>query len=246
MASLPRRPLIWAHRGASAVAPENTLAAFAAARDAGADGIELDVTRCATGEVVVLHDATVDRTTDGHGRARDLTLDALRGLDAGHWFGPAFAGQQVPLLDEVLELVGQRLLVNIEIKPEGSGGGLEQRVAAMVRAHGLATSVLISSFSPGALGRMGRADAALPRAVLYAKAWPPALIAGASAGILRARALHPHYRLVDCRLVAQAHRRGLTVNAWTADEPETWRRLKDLGVDGIITNRPAELLALID
>ena len=239
------RPLIIAHRGASASAPENTLAAFRLALEQGADGIELDVTRCASGEVVVMHDATVDRTTDGTGAVLALPLDALRALDAGSWFGAAWSGERVPLLEEVLEEVGGRLRVNIEIKREGSGGGLEERVAELVRCHGLQDSVIISSFSPRALRRMRRAAPELPRALLTAWPAPPELILAWAGPLLAPQALHPPHRLVHAASVATAHRLGLRVNAWTVNERADMARMIALGVDGIITDRPAELAHLL-
>jgi glycerophosphoryl diester phosphodiesterase len=239
------RPLIVAHRGASASAPENTLAAFTLAIDQGADGIELDVTRCATGEVVVMHDATVDRTTDGIGAVTALPLEALRTLDAGAWFGPSWAGERVPLLDEVLELVGDRLRINIEIKREGSGDGLEEQVAAQVRRHGLQGHVLISSFSPRALRRIRRIAPELPRALLTALPAPPDLILAWAGPLLEPRALHPPHRLVGADTVQRAHSRGLRVNVWTVNDRADMARMIGLEVDGIITDRPAELAQLL-
>jgi len=109
------QPLVIAHRGARDVAPENTLAAFRAAIDLDADGIELDVVRCATSEIVVLHDDSVDRTTDGSGLVQEIPLSALRELDAGAWFSDAFVDERIPLLQEVLDLIAPRFRINIEI-----------------------------------------------------------------------------------------------------------------------------------
>src|SRR5512143_1091036 len=110
------QPLVIAHRGSAAYAPENTLAAFQLAAEQGADAIELDVDLTRDGHMVIMHDATIDRTTDGHGRVGDLTLEELRRVDAGAWKDAAFQGERVPLLEEVFEAVGQRLLINVEIK----------------------------------------------------------------------------------------------------------------------------------
>src|SRR5512135_2857797 len=122
------QPLVIAHRGSSAYAPENTLAAFRLAAEQEADAIELDVDLTRDGHVIVMHDATVDRTTDGHGRVADLTLDEIRRIDAGAWKGAAFNGERVPLLEEVFEAVGQRMLINVEIKGMSlRGNGLEEK-----------------------------------------------------------------------------------------------------------------------
>ncbi|HBY09528.1 MAG TPA: glycerophosphodiester phosphodiesterase, partial [Chloroflexi bacterium] len=112
--NLPR-PAIFAHRGASAYAPENTLAAFKLAVDQGADAIELDAKLCADGQIIVIHDQTVERTSNGAGKVADLPLSALQELDAGSWFGLEFKGEPIPTLDEVFEAVGQKIFINIEL-----------------------------------------------------------------------------------------------------------------------------------
>lgn len=241
------RPLNIAHRGARDIAPENTLAAFQAALDAGADGIELDVTRCATGEIVVLHDDTVDRTTDGAGPVRMLPYAAVRELDAGSWFDARFADERIPALTEVLEAVGGRLRINIEIKGRSwRDDGIEVEIAAMARARGLAQTVIISSFNPWALARMKRVAPELACALLYAS---PSLRldAGPLAAryLLKAEALHPHLKLVTPSYMARAQRYGLRVNAWTVNEEAEMQRLIALGVDGIITDHPARLRQLL-
>ncbi|MFH1086452.1 MAG: glycerophosphodiester phosphodiesterase family protein [Chloroflexota bacterium] len=240
------RPLVIAHRGARDVAPENTLAAFHAALAAGADGIEFDVTRCASGEIVVIHDDTVARTTDGQGAVVALPLGALRALDAGAWFGPAFRGERIPLLGEVLDAVGGRLRLNIEIKGMRlRDDGLEAEIAAMVRRRGLGASTLISSFNPAALWRMRRAAPELARALLYARGQPLPLARAWVHGLVGATALHPHYALVDAAYLRRARRAGLRVNVWTVNDDADLTRLSDLGVDGLITDHPARALALM-
>lgn len=237
------RPLNIAHRGARDVAPENTLAAFQAALEAGADGIELDVTRCATGEIVVLHDDTVDRTTDGTGPVSALAFGALRELDAGAWFSARYAGERIPTLAEVLDAVGGRLRINIEIKGRAwRGDGIEAEIAEMVRARGLASSVIISSFNPWALARMKRAAPSLACALLYASLTAHLDLGPSLAHhLLRVEAVHPHLRLVTPFYIARAQRHGLRVNVWTVNEEAEMRRLTALGVDGIITDHPALL-----
>ncbi|MHB1295877.1 MAG: glycerophosphodiester phosphodiesterase [Anaerolineae bacterium] len=240
------RPLVIAHRGARDVAPENTLAAFHAAITADADGIELDVTRCASGEIVVIHDDTVDRTTNGSGRVDQLAFGTLRELDAGAWFGERFAGERIPTLEEALGLAGRRLLVNVEIKGTSlRGDGLEREVAAMVRAHGMAERVIISSFNPAALWRMRRAAPELTCGLLFSRDLPFFLSHAWARPLVAARALHPEYDMVDAAYVQQAHRRGLRINVWTVNEKADLARMLRLGVDGIITDHPAALRALL-
>lgn len=246
---MSQQPLVFAHRGARDVAPENTLAAFQAALEADADGVELDVTCCATGEIVVMHDDTVDRTTNGTGRVADLPFSALRALDAGAWFGPAFAGQRIPTLEEALELCAGRLRVNIEIKRHArrtSGGeGIEARIAEMVRTRGLQAQVIISSFDPLILMRMGRAAPELPLGLLYTDKAPPPLVRHASLALLKLDALHPQYNVVDEAYVRRARRRGWRINVWTVNEAQAMQAMIALGVDGIITDHPARLRALL-
>ena len=158
------RPLVIAHRGASGTAPENTLAAFRRAVACGADMVELDVQLTRDGEVVVVHDFTLDRTTDGTGAVGASSLAEIRRLDAGAWFAPAFLGEAVPTLGEVLGAIG--LPVNVELKPVGDQG-LEAETLAVVRAAGALGRVVFSSFDPGALERL---RALTPEAFALARA----------------------------------------------------------------------------
>jgi glycerophosphoryl diester phosphodiesterase len=228
-------PLIIAHRGASEDAPENTLAAFALAAEQGADGVELDVRLSGDGWPVVCHDADVSRTTDGRGRVADLTVDALRALNAG-------AGQQIPTLDEVFEAFGPRLRYNVELKDAGLGdNGLEAAVADRIEAHHLGSQTLVSAFNPLAVRRARRhLSRATPLGFLHQTTLGRygALLAGATA-------VHPHHSLVDAAYMRWAAARGYRVHVWTVDDPAEARRLLHLGVHAVITNRPATLRAAL-
>ncbi len=233
------RPLILAHRGASAYAPENTLAAFRLAAEMGADGVELDVRLSADGVPVVIHDATVGRTTDGYGTVSQLTLTELQALDAGSWFSPDFAGQRLPTLQEVLEVLGDRLLFNVELKGSSwRDRGLEAAVLAVIEAQGMLDRVLISSFDPFALRRMKRLAPRLPVALLYAPDLPLYLRRAWLAPLLPHEVRNPEHTMVTPKAMAWFRRHRYRVVTWTVDEPEEMRRLARLGVDGIITNRP--------
>src|ERR1035437_4069566 len=143
-----RRPILFAHRGASAFAPENTLASFKRALEDGAEAIELDVKLTSDGKVVVLHDQTVNRTTDGHGDVRAMSLADVQLLDAGSCFSPEFAGEPVPTLDEVFSAVGKKLFINIEITNYATPtDALPLRVPELVRSHELEDWVMFSSFN---------------------------------------------------------------------------------------------------
>lgn len=236
------RTLNIAHRGASAVAPPNTLAAFRRAAELGADGVELDVHLSADGIPVVIHDFTVDATTDGTGRVQDLPLAALKELDAGSRFDPAFVGERIPTLEEVFAEVGGRLLINVELKsmPGNDYPGLEETVAALIRRHGLAERVLVSSFHPLALRRFRRAMPEVPVGFLYETA-PLSRLARFLAALLpglRPEAVHPWWGMITPAVVRQAHARRRRVVAWTVDDPEAMARLVEWGVDAVITNYP--------
>jgi glycerophosphoryl diester phosphodiesterase len=231
------KPLNIAHRGASGHAPANTMAAFLLATEMGADGIELDVHLSADGELVVIHDHTVDATTDGQGPVSALSLAELQQLDAGSWFDPRFAGERIPTLRQVLTAVGQRLLINVEIKvvPGHHPPALEREAVRLIEESGMVDRVLISSFSPRSLRRVRRLNRQIPLGLLYSRPAPAVLPA-----LLRLSydALHPHYGLVDARTSARARERGQRVNVWTVNDAGEMRRMCDLGVDGIITNYP--------
>lgn len=150
-------PIVAAHRGASRSAPENTLVAFEKALALGAKGIELDVQMTADGEIVVFHDWTLERTTNGTGLLRNHTLSALRSLDAGSWFSPEFAQAKVPLFEEVLSLLNGRAIINVELKPNALDDvGFESRVASLVRNQHMEAEVVFTSFDHTAIERIKR------------------------------------------------------------------------------------------
>lgn len=226
---------IWAHRGASAAAPENSLAAFDLAVRLGAHGVELDVQRSADGVVVVLHDETVDRTTAGRGRVRDLAASRLRAL-------------QVPTLAEVLDLLAPTdLRVNVELKNAVEPyPGLEEDVEAVVAASRLGAQaperVVYSSFDHRSLLRLAGLGTRVPLGVLHVEALVRPWEYAASFG---ARALHPMARTVLAEEVAQAHAAGISVHTWTVDDPAAVRALASAGVDAVITNVPDVALAAL-
>lgn len=223
-----------AHRGDSGNFPENTAAAFRAAADAGADMCELDVQATRDGAVVVMHDDSVDRTTDGAGAVAALTLAEMKRLDAGSWRGERFAGERVPTLEEVFAAVGGRLGLNIEIKE----GAVERRVCEIIRANRALENSLVSSFEWGALRAVREIDPQV-RVALLAEEDPARLLDAASA--MGAYAVNPRFDMTTVEFCADAHARGLAVLVWTVDAPEAMRILISYGVDGIMTNYPARL-----
>lgn len=236
------RPLNFAHRGASHEAPENTLAAFLLAAELGADGIEFDVRLSRDGEVVVIHDASLERTTNGQGLVRDRTLAELKQLDAGSWFDPAFAGESIPTLQEVIERVGHRLLLNIEVKTEGrSGDDLVAEVVRLVEDHQLLDRVILSSFHPLALRRAKQLNPRVQVGLLHAPDQPLPLRRAWLHRLTRLDAVHPHHTLVNAAYMRWARRHGYRVHPWTCDDPADMVRMISEGVELIITNRPDRL-----
>jgi glycerophosphoryl diester phosphodiesterase len=241
-----QRTLNIAHRGASAAAPPNTLAAFEEALERGADAIEFDVRLCADNVAVVMHDATVDATTNGSGRVANMTLAELKRLDAGSSFDAAFAGERVPTLIEVLETVGDRLLLNIELKSEDLlGDRLEQAVVDAIDQSALGARVLISSFNPLALRRIQQISPHLATALLYTPATRASVRVGRLISPGHYGALHPHHTLVDERSMRWARQHDYSVHVWTVDDVGEMQRLISCGVDGIITNVPEVLGSIL-
>lgn len=229
---------IWAHRGASAEAPENTLAAFRAAEAAGADGIELDIQLSRDGVPVVIHDDTVQRTTDGRGDVGGLRLRQLRQLDAGSWFSPAFSGEPVPTLEEVLAWAGGRVRLNLEVKAARAADALLELLPAFPEAD-----VLISSFNLRLLEALRLRDERLPLALVTDTRFWRRLLKRAAA--LRAESLHPRHELVSRSLVQACHRGGLRIYPWTVNFPERSLKLSRLGVDGVFSDDPRRLDAAL-
>jgi glycerophosphoryl diester phosphodiesterase len=234
------RPLVLGHRGARREAPENTLPAFRRALELGADGVELDARLAADGTVIVLHDDSLERTTNGQGRADRLSWDELRCLDAGGRYGPAFAGTPLCTLAEALQVLAPARLVNVELKGLGRDSGLERQVLEVVRQAGMVQRVVLSSFSRAHLGRLRRLDERIALAWLFQWRWQWP-IAFWLARSLQLQALHPAGAVVTERALCRAHRLSLRVVPWTVNQEEVVRRMLSWGVDGLITDRPGEV-----
>ena len=232
------RPLVLGHRGASAEAPENTLAAFRLAMEQGADGVELDVWRCRTGEVVVFHDEDARRLAGSGLSVARATLGELRALDVGSHKGERFRGERVPLLSEVLEAL-PRAIVDVELKAgRAPDPRLGLAVARLLREQRAEDRVLVSSFDHWLLATFRAASPRVATGLLFEEtpAWR-ARLAVASA-LLRPRAVHPPRALATPEAVQRWRRAGLAVNVWTVDAPEEVERLARLGAAGVISNVP--------
>lgn len=230
--------LVFGHRGASAVAPQNTLAAFERAAQQGAQGIELDVHLTRDGQLVVIHDFTVESTTDGAGAVAEMTLAQLQKLDAGAWFSSEFAGERIPTLDEVFAAVGGELLINVEIK--SSATGIVNAVVDCIRHHQMETRALISSFDADVLRRL-RPLTDVPLGCLFGFASQSQLAEMASF----CAALHPWHEQVDADFMQRARDLGCLVNVWTVNDPLRACQLAALGVNSIITDHPETTLAAL-
>lgn len=246
MSEHSKRPLNLGHRGARGLAPENTLAGMAAGMAAGADGVELDVQRTADGHLVIFHDDDLKRICGVGGRVVTSTLAQLRELDAGRHFGPQFAGEPIPTLDQVIDVLPAHAFLNIEAKRfRFRSDGLEGGLVDAIQRHALLGRCIVSSFNPVLLWRLGRMDRRVPLGLLYAPDLPPGLNRGWPRHLLRLAALHPYHEQVSSRLVQRTRARGQQVNTWTVNEPAQMRRLIGLGVDAIITDRPDVLSGLL-
>jgi glycerophosphoryl diester phosphodiesterase len=242
-------PLIIAHRGDSAHVPENTLASFAAALEVGADLVEFDVQLTKDAQVIVIHDATVDRTTSGKGRLRDLTLAQVRALSAGYpsRFGEAHRGERVPTLGEALALLKDRARVMVEIKPDSvtddAESGIEARAIAEVRKARMEKDVAFLSFSRRALLRCRKLAPEIVRGHLFERAEPGEMLAGARE--VASELVMPEKRILSDEIRDRAREAGLKLATWVVDDPEELRRLARYDLYGVASNRPGVILDAI-
>lgn len=237
------QPLIYAHRGASAYAPENTISAFVRAVEQGADGIEFDVKVTRDGKVIVLHDQSLDRTTTGAGNYKKYSFDELRKLDAGIKFQGIYKDVRIPTLEEVFEAVGGRLGINIELTNYATpNDDLINKIAEILEQINDHSRIIFSSFNWGNLRKARSLCPDIPCGLLAM----PSITGWVSRSFLAQNvpheALHPYYSDVNGKNVETIHRQGKKMNVWTVDDPKEMVRLRDLGVDMIMTDDP--LLAI--
>jgi glycerophosphoryl diester phosphodiesterase len=232
-------PIIFGHRGACAHAPENTLASFELALAHGADAIELDAKLTADRQVVVIHDQTVERTTNGQGRVNQLKLEEIRRLDAGSHFDIAFKGEPVPTLEQILTKVSDRTFTNIELTNYASPNDeLPILVGELVKRLGMQDRVMFSSFHPIPLLRAHRQLPEVPVGLLAGAGMSGALARSWVGRLIPHQALHPEVKHTTPSLIQSEHRRGCRVNVWTVNEPDAMRSLFTWDVDGIFTDDP--------
>lgn len=237
------RPLVIAHRGASAHAPENTMAAFDLALRQKADGIEFDVWKCGSGEIVVTHNRDTKELGGKQGDLQKMTLKQLRKLDFGSHKGRQFQGERIPTLDEVLDLARGMELINIEIKGvEVRSRGIELDVAEAILKFRLLRKVVVSSFNPTILARLQTLNPAVRLGLLLYEKSPLPLRRGWSAQILKPYSIHPSIGLLKKAFVERTHQKEQKVFVWTINDFEQLQTCIRDGVDGMITDDPAWMI----
>ena len=240
----PGRSEVQAHRGASAVAPENTIAAFRAAAEQGAEWVELDVALLGDGTAVVIHDASVDRCSSSKGNLGDLTRSDLDKIDAGAWFDPRFKGEPLPTLAAIVSALGElRLNANVEIKQHPHHKSLDQLVKTVdehLRACAPQTEIMISSFDAAALKRMHEINPSYELAMLWSKVpddWREVLRS------IPATTVHLGYKSLSIGFLEEAVRHGIKVRAWTSNDPVELASFWHAGLTGVITDDPSVYLS---
>lgn len=230
--------LIFAHRGYSALYPENTMKAFREAEKAGADGIELDVQMTKDGEIVVIHDEKVDRTTDGKGYVKDFTFNEIRKLDAGRYKKKIFSqAEPIPSLAEVLEWMrSNRIICNIELK---NGvipyDGMEEKVISLIRSFNMADRVVLSSFNHYSIVYCYRLAPEIETAPLFSEGLFMPWIYAESIG---AKSMHPKYTIAKTELVKASEEYGIAVRPYTVNKEKEMHRLISAGCSAFITDDP--------
>jgi glycerophosphoryl diester phosphodiesterase len=238
--SVSGQPHVIAHRGGTNWAPENTLSAFRKAIEAGAYGIELDIHRCKTGQLVVIHDETLNRTTNGIGYIKDTTIDDIKKLSAGSWYSSKFANEKVPLLSEVLDLVNGKVEINIEIKNAPIAyPGIEDDLIALLSTYKFPDKINIISFDHQVLQKLHKKAPQYKIGLLCSSILADI---GDYARITGATAWDPSFDAARPDAVQDAHAHSIQVYVWTVDHPEDWGNMCKAGVDEIITNKPSHLM----
>ena len=224
--------LITAHRGASGLAPENTIAAILEAIECGANYAEIDVHLTADGQVVLMHDDSVNRTTDGTGNIWELTLEELEGLDAGSWFSEEFAGEPVPTLRDVIRLASGKIKLNIEIKVTPEEPEVASAVVGIIRTENFGRSCMITSFDRQTVEEVRRIAPDIITGLIFGSDYPADVMEG------EWEVLSCNQEIVNQNFVNRAREAGKLVHVWTVNDEMAMMRLIDLKVDGIITDYP--------
>lgn len=231
---------IFAHRGFSLQYPENTMTAFRKALEAGADGIEMDARLTQDGKIVIMHDPTIDRTTNGKGKVRDMLLQEILGLDAGIKKGVVFENERVPMLEQVFAELGGKLLLNIELcnYDEGDNRQLANQTVELIEKYKLVDSVIISSFRFNNLVYVKDKNPGISCGLLAKQGLMGLFARNLLNHSVSVDALHPYYTDVNAGLIRKEQQCGRKVRAWSVNDPQDIRQLYELGVDAIFTDDP--------
>ncbi|MEQ8524516.1 glycerophosphodiester phosphodiesterase family protein [Gracilimonas sp.] len=242
--------IVIGHRGASAYYPENTMSAFRAAYEMGAEMIELDILLSKDGIPVVIHDETLDRTTNGKGLVANYSLEELRKLDAGLWFGEEHAGEQIPTLEEVLEFAKGKIALNIEIKTEAvadePSGGIEEKALNLVKKHGMEAHVLFSSFDYRAISHLKQLDVDISAALLYEKSQSAGRIPSELIENYEADAFNCSRRQFSKRWAEDTQRHNIPVFIYTVNNKRHMEKVIKRGASGIFSDKPDLLKQVVD
>jgi len=233
------RTLVVAHRGASSLAPENTLASVRKAMELGADHCEIDVQLTKDGEVVLLHDSLLKRTAGKPEALSDYTLDELGEFEVGSWFGPDFDGEPIPTLTQVIRAVKGKMLLNIEIKVSQEDTDIASKVVDIIHFEGIRKKCLVTSFDRLTVEKIKELDPRITTGFIFSQKYPPDVFEGSW------DALSCNYKVVNADFVAKAREFKKKIYVWTVDDEEEMKRQIELQVDGIITNRPQDLIPLV-
>lgn len=240
-------PIIFGHRGACAHAPENTVASFKLAVEQGADFVELDAKLSLDGQVMVIHDQTVERTTNGVGKVNQLTRAQLKEMDAGSKFDIMYAGEKIPTLDEVFKAVGKDIFVNVELTNYSSQTDeLIPKVAEVVKANQMENRVIFSSFLPGNLKRIHSLIPQAPVAILCLAGFAGSFSRSFFCLGVSPKVVHPYLTDATTAMVKREHKRGRRVHVWTVNEESDFRHLIEIGVDGIFTDDPQKARTILE
>ncbi len=242
-------PLLFGHRGCPKLAPENTIASFRKLLDNKIPGVELDVQLCRTGEIIVLHDLSLKRTTGFDALASETDLKEIKKLDAGSLFDESFTGEKIPTLDEVFELLGTNVYYDIEIKHKRrTYGELEKKLTEKINQWNFQDRVIISSFNPIAVLGVRKTDPLLNTAIIYTnwKELPWYLHNGGGKYICKPNILKPtRHKINPLTMFLNKKIQGYNVVTWTEDDPLKAEKYIDMGVDGIVTNVPEDMLEMV-
>lgn len=231
--------LVTAHRGASGLAPENTIAAIQEAIKYRANYAEIDVHLTADGEVVLMHDDSVNRTTNGEGNIWELTMEELEGLDAGSWFSAEFAGEPVPTLRDVIRLASGKIKLNIEIKVSEEEPDIASAVVGIIRTENFTRFCMVTSFDRETVEEVRRIAPEIVTGLIFGRDYPADVMEG------EWEVLSCNQEIVNQNFVNRAKEEGKIIHVWTVNDEMTMMRLIDLKVDGIITNYPGLLYEVL-